>query len=85
MRRAGFSFAEAAGSSQSLELLFRLTPRNHQAIQFFVNAGFDEQRGFHKSGVTACRHAAIRRTDGRRPSATRGWMMALRRSSLARS
>src|SRR5260370_12400659 len=47
---AGFGFAEAA-RDEALELLLRRAPGNHEAIQFIVNAGFDEERGFHKSGV----------------------------------
>ncbi len=46
----GFGFAEAT-REEALELLFGLAPGDHKAIQFLVNAGFDQQGGFHKSGV----------------------------------
>ncbi len=42
-------------SVATLELLLRLAPGNHQAIQFFVNTGFDQKGGFHQGGVA---HAA---------------------------
>src|SRR5258708_31457070 len=45
-----FGFAEAAGE-EALELLFRRAPCYHETIQFLVNAGFDEERSFHKGGV----------------------------------
>jgi len=40
----GFAFAEAA-REKALELLFRRAPGDH-SVQFFVNARFDQQRGF---------------------------------------
>ena len=45
-----FGFAEAAGD-EAFELLFRGAPCDHEAIQFLVNAGFDQERSFHKGGV----------------------------------
>jgi hypothetical protein len=48
----GFGFAEAT-SEEALELLLRLAPGNHEAMQFFVNAGFDKESGLDKSSV-AC-------------------------------
>ena len=47
---AGFGFAEAA-REEALELLLRLAPGDDQAIQIFVNAGFDQQGGFDEGGV----------------------------------
>ena len=51
---AGFCFGEAA-SEEALKLLLRLAPGNHEAIQIFVNAGFDQERGFDEGGIA---HAA---------------------------
>jgi hypothetical protein len=47
---ASFGFAKVTGN-EALELLLRLAPGNYQAIEFFVNAGFDQKSGFHKGGV----------------------------------
>ena len=47
---SGFGFAEAA-RDQAPELLFGRAPRDHQAIELFVYAGFDQQRGFHEDRV----------------------------------
>jgi len=47
---AGFGFAEAT-RHEALELLFGLAPDDHKAIQFLVNAGFDQEGGFHKGGI----------------------------------
>jgi hypothetical protein len=47
---ASFFLVEAA-SEEALQLLLRLTPGNDEAVETFVNAGFDEQRGFYKGGV----------------------------------
>src|SRR5882762_9161141 len=47
---AGFGFAEAA-REEALELLFRRAPSHHEAVQVFVNAGFDQERGFDEGGV----------------------------------
>jgi hypothetical protein len=51
---AGFCFGEAA-SEEALKLLLRLAPGNYEAIQIFVNAGFDQERGFDEGGIA---HAA---------------------------
>jgi len=32
-------------------LLFRRAPSHHEAVQVFVNAGFDQERGFDEGGV----------------------------------
>lgn len=45
-----FVFAEAT-SRQTLKLLFRTAPSDHQPIEMFVYAGFDEQRSFDKCRV----------------------------------
>src|SRR5260370_19039152 len=47
---ARFTFAQAT-RNEALELLLRLAPGDDEAIEFFVNAGFDKERGFHKGGV----------------------------------
>jgi len=47
---AGFTFAKVT-RDKALELLLRLAPGDDEAIEFFVNAGFDQERGFHKGGV----------------------------------
>jgi hypothetical protein len=47
---AGFVFTEAA-CEESFELLFRFAPGYNDAIEFFVNTGFDEERGFDESGI----------------------------------
>src|SRR5882762_5539086 len=47
---AGFAFAEAA-REKALELLFRRAPGDHQAVEFFVNARFDQQRGFDENRI----------------------------------
>ena len=51
---AGFGFREAA-SEEALDLLLRRAPGDHEAIQIFVNAGFDQERGFDEGGIA---HAA---------------------------
>jgi hypothetical protein len=48
----GFGFAEAT-SEEALELLLRLAPGDDQAVQIFVNAGFDEESGLDEGSV-AC-------------------------------
>src|SRR5258707_7581693 len=47
---AGFAFAEAA-REKALELLFRRTPGDYEAVEFFVNARFDQQRGFDENRI----------------------------------
>jgi len=49
---ASFGFAKAAGN-EALELLLRLAPGNHQTIQIFVNAGFD-QKSASKKAASRC-------------------------------
>ena len=44
--------AEAAGA-KALELLLGAAPGDDEAVEFFVVAGFDEQRGFDESGVAS--------------------------------
>src|SRR5205814_262357 len=45
-----FGFTEAP-REEALELLLRRAPGDHQPIEFFVNAGFDDQRGFDESRI----------------------------------
>jgi hypothetical protein len=45
-----FGFTEAT-SEEALELLLRLAPGDDQAVQFFVNAGFDEESGLDEDSV----------------------------------
>jgi len=47
---ACFVFTESA-RAESLELLLRRAPYNHDAVEMFVDTRFDEQRGFDKRGV----------------------------------
>ena len=47
---AGFGFAEAT-RNKTLELLPRLAPGDDEAVQIFVNTGFDEEGGFDERSV----------------------------------
>jgi hypothetical protein len=47
---AGFRFAEAA-RDEAFELLLGGAPDDHQAIELFVDAGFDEQRRLDEDGI----------------------------------
>jgi hypothetical protein len=46
----GFGLAKAT-SEEALELLLRLAPGDDQAVQIFVNAGFDEESGLDEGSV----------------------------------
>jgi hypothetical protein len=47
---AGLGFAEAA-REEPLELLLGLAPGDDEAVQPFINTGFDEESGFDECGV----------------------------------
>src|SRR5712691_739952 len=47
---AGLRFGKAA-RNQAFQLLLGLAPRDDEAIELLVQAGFDEQRGFDERGV----------------------------------
>jgi hypothetical protein len=47
---AGFDFAETT-RDEALELLLRLTPGDYEAVEFFVNTGLDQERGFDERWV----------------------------------
>jgi hypothetical protein len=47
---AGLRFIKAT-RNEALQLLLRFAPRNDEAVETFVNPGFDQQSSFHKGGV----------------------------------
>src|SRR4029077_11957706 len=47
---AGFLLVEST-REEALQLLLRLAPGNDEAVETFMNAGFDQQSGFHKGSV----------------------------------
>jgi hypothetical protein len=46
----GFRFIETT-RNKALQLLLRLAPGNDEAVETFVNSGFDQQSSFYKGGV----------------------------------
>src|SRR5258708_38314328 len=47
---AGFDFVEPA-REEPLDLLLGPAPGDYQAVQLFVNAGFNQQGGFHEHRI----------------------------------